>query len=332
MDPPPVQYVRTSDGFDIAYCDCGRGVPLVLMPHPFGDIQAHWRERSVLHPWFHGLADRFRLVTYDGRGQGASTRGLPETVTWSDFERDLDAVVERLDLDRFYLMGMTYSGITAIRYAATHPERVIGLVLSPATVRMDAWSPGMYDEFPRQNWEAFLYRSIPPGVPMEEVQRIFPRLQRSITQHDWLARSKAYLESDTSSFLPDLRIPVLVLHPRDPTAITMDDSRKLASMIPGARFVLIEGGAPPGDAVTGLAALDAFVEGLRANTSTPDLLTPRELEVLRLLAAGKSNPEIATSLVISVNTVQRHVSNILQKAELRNRAEAVAYAIRNRLV
>jgi DNA-binding NarL/FixJ family response regulator len=53
------------------------------------------------------------------------------------------------------------------------------------------------------------------------------------------------------------------------------------------------------------------------------------MEVLRLIAAGKSNPQIAGELVISLNTVQRHVSNILAKANLANRAEAASYATRN---
>jgi len=48
--------------------------------------------------------------------------------------------------------------------------------------------------------------------------------------------------------------------------------------------------------------------------------------VLRLVAAGKSNPQIAGELVISLNTVQRHVSNILGKTGLANRTEAAIYA------
>ena len=65
--------------------------------------------------------------------------------------------------------------------------------------------------------------------------------------------------------------------------------------------------------------------------ASPDGLSEREVEVLRLVAAGKSNQEIAADLVISVNTVQRHVSNILDKTSLRNRAEAGAYAHQHRL-
>lgn len=54
--------------------------------------------------------------------------------------------------------------------------------------------------------------------------------------------------------------------------------------------------------------------------------------MLRLVALGKSNREFAHALGISENTVIRHVSNVFGKAQLANRADAVAYAIRNRLV
>lgn len=63
----------------------------------------------------------------------------------------------------------------------------------------------------------------------------------------------------------------------------------------------------------------------------PDGLTQREVEVLALVAAGKSNRGIAEDLFISHNTVIRHVSNIYAKANVANRAEATAYALRNGL-
>jgi LuxR family maltose regulon positive regulatory protein len=54
------------------------------------------------------------------------------------------------------------------------------------------------------------------------------------------------------------------------------------------------------------------------------LLTPREREVLQLLAAGRSNPEIATQLVIAVTTVKTHIKNIYEKLHVTNRVQAVA--------
>ena len=61
-------------------------------------------------------------------------------------------------------------------------------------------------------------------------------------------------------------------------------------------------------------------------------LTTREVEVLRLVAKGMSNREIAEELYISENTVKNHVRNILEKLHLHNRMEAVIYAVRERLL
>ena len=56
--------------------------------------------------------------------------------------------------------------------------------------------------------------------------------------------------------------------------------------------------------------------------------TRRETEVLRLVAAGKTNPEIAADLTVSRNTVKRHLDNLFAKLDLSSRAEATAYALR----
>jgi DNA-binding NarL/FixJ family response regulator len=63
----------------------------------------------------------------------------------------------------------------------------------------------------------------------------------------------------------------------------------------------------------------------------PDRLTPREAEILRLLAGGRSNPAIAGELVLSVYTVERHVANIYSKIGVHTRVEATAYALRRGL-
>ena len=59
------------------------------------------------------------------------------------------------------------------------------------------------------------------------------------------------------------------------------------------------------------------------------LLSPRETEVLQLLAGGDTNGQIAARLGLSINTVERHVVNLYRKIDARGRAEATAWAIRN---
>jgi DNA-binding CsgD family transcriptional regulator len=78
----------------------------------------------------------------------------------------------------------------------------------------------------------------------------------------------------------------------------------------------------------------AWVDSLTRRTSFIDAhgLTQRELQVLRLVAAGKTNKAIATELVLSERTVDRHVSNIFTKVGVSSRAAATAYAYKHQLV
>jgi len=70
----------------------------------------------------------------------------------------------------------------------------------------------------------------------------------------------------------------------------------------------------------------AVIDAAPDNRPPPDDLTPRELEVLKLIAAGLSNTEIATALVVSGATVKTHINHILAKTGARDRAQAVHYA------
>ena len=335
MDAPPVQYVTTSDGFSIAYCVSGEGTPFVLMPFTL-HIQLQWRIpvfRSLLEP----LAGRFRLIQYDARGQGLSSRGLPEAHRLEDYERDLAAVVDRLSLERFVLYSGLPQAATAISYAVRHPERLEALVLfNPITQLHDF---GVLTEgLTVQNWDAFvetLARTTPPFL-------LDPNSSAALVKASWSqADFLTFLHGvQRSSFsfereAPGVRTPTLIFVNRGVPWLREEWGMRLASLIPDARLVVfdnphtglywLEPGEPPG-----LAVLDEFLAGLpprkEAPAALPARLSAREVEVLRLIAAGRSNPQIADELVISLNTVQRHVSNILGKTGLANRTEAAIYA------
>jgi DNA-binding NarL/FixJ family response regulator len=102
-----------------------------------------------------------------------------------------------------------------------------------------------------------------------------------------------------------------------------------------AIHTIADGGALLAPSVT-RRLLDTFAHRLpsadaAARTAAADL-TERELEVLRLIAAGKSNAEIAGDLFVSETTVKTHVSRVLMKLDLRDRVQAVVYAYESGLV
>lgn len=67
-------------------------------------------------------------------------------------------------------------------------------------------------------------------------------------------------------------------------------------------------------------------------TIAPAKLSPRELEILRLVADGQSNPEIAAMLYLSISTVKTHVRNILSKFGVEHRLQAAVFALRQGMI
>jgi DNA-binding CsgD family transcriptional regulator len=129
--------------------------------------------------------------------------------------------------------------------------------------------------------------------------------------------------------LARLEVPTLILHPRDYAITNAAESMRAARVARGS-FNLIDGSFALGDAEQGVRAIERFLADLPRHEPQAhqhaDILSAREVEVLRLLAQGKSNARIAQELVISQNTVIRHVSNIFSKIGAENRAQAAVYA------
>ncbi|MFC6155432.1 response regulator [Kribbella jiaozuonensis] len=161
-------------------------------------------------------------------------------------------------------------------------------------------------------------------------------------------------EHDPDVLLVDLRMPTMdgveatrqvrADHPRTEVVVLTtysDDDSVLSALRAGARGFLTKDadaesiGRALVAAANGQSIVDAevqrrLIEG--ATTKPPEPtdtgLTPRELEVLRLIAEGLSNTEIARHLVVSEATVKTHINHLFAKANLRDRAQAVAYAYR----
>jgi DNA-binding CsgD family transcriptional regulator/pimeloyl-ACP methyl ester carboxylesterase len=342
VDAPPVQYVTTSDGFNIAFGAVGKGRPVVFLPLTFSHVQMFWDGESCLRDWLHGLASRYHLIQYDGRGQGMSSRGLPEDHSVLDEVADLEAVIEHLGLSHFVLMARGPVGHAAVRYTATHPERVDALVLYSMPAHGAAWPASFAAALAAEDWQLFL-KSFTAfdgylADPISSVQR----MAQTVTQADWRVLIRDWIDSDIREVLPLVQVPTLVIHPRNVLQPHPEESMKLAALVPYARMLMTEGSNQLGEPSIGLKAVDDFLADIphvaddsmtiSANAPVRGGLSSREVEVLRLVAAGKSNQQIADALVISLFTVNRHVSNIFAKTRTANRAEAAAYATRHGLV
>ena len=336
MDSAPVSFTKTADGVSIAYMVTGEGEPLVFLPIGITHLQFVRRYDRRLTAWLDELGRRFRLVQYDSRGQGMSQRGLTPDHTMADLELDLEAVLDALKLQRFILVGYFYSAHVAIRYAVKHPDRVRALVLVSCSVSMAAWPLNSMVLMAEQNWEGFLHNWVPASFSPVERDELVNYYKMARTPSDWLISARAFSVSDVAGELSEVRTPTLVLHPRDFIWLRPEESTRVASSIDGARFVLLDGILPFGDAAQAMTIIDNFISDLpeepekslavRALSMFPDGLTSREVQVLKLLAAGMSNKEIAAELILSPRTIERHVGSIYEKIGTRGRAAAATYA------
>jgi pimeloyl-ACP methyl ester carboxylesterase/DNA-binding CsgD family transcriptional regulator len=345
-----IRFCTSADGVRIAFARHGSGPPLVKAAHWLTHLEFDW-ESPVWTHWLRDLGSSFTVIRHDERGCGLSDREVPEH-SLDALVADLEAVVEAAGLDRFALLGMSQGGPIAIRYAARRPERISHLVLYGTYGRgRYLWDtdPHAKDEADllisliRVGWargdpsflRLFTNRFIPGAT--EEQMRWFDGLQRRSSTAENATRSRrARYRLDVRGEARRLRVPTLVLHARHDQAVPIEEGRTLASLIPGARFIPLDSrnhilleGEPAWPLF--LREVEAFLKAApheerreAAPLQTP--LSPREIEVLRLVAAGKSNAEIAAAIHLSERTVERHLSNVYAKLGLRGKAARAAAA------
>jgi class 3 adenylate cyclase len=267
---PRIQYAKTKDGVSIAYWTLGEGTPLVHMPLAFSHIQLECQWPDARR-WYERLAEKRKLVRYDGRGTGLSERDVGD-YSLDARVLDLEAIVDRLGLERFAVLGPHDSGPVSIAYAVRCPQRVSHLVLwcTYAKTSDPPWIRAM-DELVKKDWEIAtetLAHNILGWSAGDEARNLAAFMRESVTPDAVMWLSTAADEFDVTDVLAQVRAPTLVLHRREIDFPEVGVARELASRIPDARLALLEGTSQMaflGDMESVASAIDEFLgEGEQA--------------------------------------------------------------------
>jgi pimeloyl-ACP methyl ester carboxylesterase/DNA-binding SARP family transcriptional activator len=249
-----VRFCRTTDGVRIAYACTGEGPPLVKAANWLNHLEFDWQS-PVWNHFLHGLAAEHRLIRYDARGSGLSDWKVAD-VSFDGWIRDLESVIDALGTDRVPLLGISQGAAISIAYAVRRPERVSHLVIYGGFARglrkrgtqKAAEQADLLTAVIRHGWanENPAYRQLftslfIPGASLEQMQW-FNDLQRVTTSPENALRMRdVFDEIDVQPLLPQVNVPTLVLHCRDDDIVPFEEGRLIASNIPNARFVALEG-------------------------------------------------------------------------------------------
>ena len=349
-NPQQIRFCRSRDGVKIAYAVSGTGPLLVWIPHWVHTLKFDM-DSPVWSPWLVTLARRHTVVRYDWRGCGLSDQRGVDLSNERHVE-DLEAVVAAASAEHFALIAMAFGAGTGIAYAARCPERVSQLVL------YGSWSRGRLSRVstPEQRAEARtrlkaielgwtdqdsgygqFYTSLHlPDASAEQRRSYNEELHSATSRENAIGLMTAFYKTDLQEIAPQVRCPTLVLHARQESTVPFDEGRAVAALIRGARFVPLE--SRNHLVVSTEPAWQPLVEELDAFLPTPGKappatvelnlgdLTPREREILEIVAEGADNRGIARRLGISEKTVRNQVSIILDKLGLDRRLQAVLRA------
>src|SRR2546423_13401726 len=249
-----IHFCSTHDGVQIAYAMVGQDPPLVKAANWLSHLEWDWQSPI----WRHLLREFSRdqtFIRYDERGNGLSDWNVAD-LSFNAWVEDLESVVNAAKVDRFPLLGISQGGAVAIAYAVRHPEKVSHLILYGAYAR--GWiTRDSADEIEQRQAQLTLVRLgwgkdnpafrqlwtslYAPDATPEQAQS-FNDLQRISTSPENAVKLLTEMgRIDVVDLLPQVKVPTLVLHCRDEAGVPFEEGRKLAAIIPRARFVPLEG-------------------------------------------------------------------------------------------
>ena len=277
-----------------------------------------------------------------GSAQASRSARSPGPATMELDVRTLAAVHAAVGAEPAIVFACSCAGLATAEYASRKPDLIRKIVFfggyASRTDIPEATRRSLVD-FVRTNWALaaqMLAGLLAPHASGDEIAALSRYQRRSADAEVAAEFLELDLASDARAILPNLTMPALVLHRRGDRTVPIGRGRELAALLPNVRFVTLSGDShlPHLDDQRELQrALAGFLEDpipVESNGNSP--LSRRETEVLRLVASGLSNREIASSLVLSEHTVHRHVANILRKLAQSTRAAAAAHATRAGLI
>ena len=341
-----VRYLKASDGTRLAWAEAGSGPLVVKAATWLSHLEYEW-ESPVWKHWLQFFSTHSRFVRYDERGCGMSDWqvGTLSMEQWTD---DLEAVIAAArPTEPVTLLGMSQGAAVCINYAVRHPKLVGRMVLCGgyahgAFKRDSAPSESTHRamiELTRVGWgqdnptfrQVFTSRFI-PGGSQEQLNWYNELCLRSASGDSAAKLFEARATVDVEPLLGQVRTPTLVLHARNDEVVPIGEGRLLASAIAGAEFVELDSrNHVPLEQEPAWArfceAVGAFLSVVPSDSGSAfAALSPREREVLALMANGLSNLEIAGRLKISEKTIRNHASNLFDKLGVRSRTQAIVFA------
>ena len=339
-----IRFRTSPDGTRIACAESGEGPPVIKVANWLSHLEFEW-DSPVWRHWLTELSRRYRLIRYDQRGCGLSDWNAP--VSFEAMLADLEMVADASGLDRFPLLCISQGAALGIAYAVKHPARVSHLLVHGGYARgrtrraaneAEREIAQMMLKMVELGWgqsnaafrQVFTSRFI-PGASLEQ-QRWFNELQRTSTSPASALRVLEVVgRIDVTDLLSRVACPTLVLHAVDDAAVPFEEGRMLASLIPGARFVSLDS---PNHLLLEsepawrrfLEEAEAFLPGTATTSPAFADLTPRERDLLELIAQGRDNAQVAATLGLSEKTVRNHITHIFAKLEVENRAQAIVLA------
>ncbi|MDX6476085.1 MAG: hypothetical protein QOH95_1596 [Gaiellaceae bacterium] len=324
------------EGRQLAYATFGEGPPMVIGPRWVSHLEEEWSDGNQ-RAFYAEVAKTHRVVRFDRIGCGLSSRELDPRPTIESESRQLEAVIDAVG-GSAVVFASACCCLSASQLAVRRPDAVEKIVyFGGFASRNDIPDPTRRSliEFVRVNWRLgaqMLAGLFDPHASGDEIAE-YTRMQRAAATAE---AASIFLElelgADLRDLLPKVPVPALVLHRRGDRTVPIGRGRELASLLPHARFVPLNGDShlPWKDdqrelfrALAGFFHNDGAPE---SNGASP--LSSRETEILRLVSTGMSNREIAKTLVLSEHTVHRHVANILRKLAQSTRAAAATQAAR----